>query len=55
MGRFSNLLLCLEFFENIKGALKQLRVILGRTDAFHHCNRLLVSLNSKFDELKEIH
>ena len=41
------------FFKNIKGTLKHVRVTLCRTDALHHCNRLLVCLNSKFDELKE--
>ena len=43
------------FFENIKVALKKVRVTLWRIDALHHCNRLLVCLNSKFDEFKEFH
>ena len=38
------------FFKNIKGALKQVRVTLCRTDVFHHCNRLLVRWSSKFDD-----
>ena len=33
--------------------LKQVRVSLCKTDVLHRCNRLLVCLNSKFDELKE--
>ena len=41
------------FFKNKKGALKQVRVTLRRTNVLHHCNRLLVCLNSTFDELKE--
>ena len=41
------------FFENIKRAFKQVRVTLCRTDVLDYCIRLLVCLNSKFDELKE--
>ena len=41
------------FFENINGVLKQVRITLNRADVWHHCNKLLVCLNSKFDELKE--
>ena len=33
--------------------LKQARKTLCKTDVLHRCNRLLVCLNSKFDELKE--
>ena len=33
--------------------LKQVRVSLYKTDVLHRCNKLLVCLNSKFDELKE--
>ena len=44
-----------EFFENIKVALKKVRLTLVRTEALHHCNRLLVCLNSKFDEFKEFY
>ena len=43
------------FFENINGALKQVRVTLCTADVLHHSNRLVVCLNSKFDELKEFH
>ena len=43
------------FFENIKVALKKVRVTLWRTDALHHCNRLLVCLNLKFEEFKEFY
>ena len=41
------------FFENINGTLKQVRLTLCRTGVLHDCNRFLVFLNSKFDELKE--
>ena len=41
------------FFESIKEALKQVRVTLCKIDVLHHCNRLLVRLNSIFGELKE--
>ena len=43
------------FSEKIKEALKQVTEILCRTDIFYHCNRILVDLNSKSDELKEFH
>ena len=45
------------FFENIKVALKKVRVTLWRTDVMHYWsrNRLLVCLNSKFDEFKEFY
>ena len=48
------LLLC-NFFKHVKEVLKSVRVTLCRTDALHHCNRLLVCLNSNFDKLKEFH
>ena len=38
------------FFENIKRALKQVRVTLCTSDILHHSTRHLVGLNSKFDE-----
>ena len=43
------------FFENINGVSKQVRITLNRADVWHHCNKLLVCLNSKLDELKEFH
>ena len=50
------------FFECVKDVLKQVRVIelmqnwwKCETDFLHHCNRLLVCLNSKFNKLKELH
>ena len=43
------------FIENSKEASKQVRVTLCRTDGLHHCYRLLLCLNSKFDELKKFH
>ena len=43
------------FFKYIKEVLKQVRVILCRTDTLYHRNRLLVYSNSKFDKLKELH
>ena len=43
------------FFEYIKEVLKQVRVTLRRAVVLHHRNRHLVSSNSKFDELKELH
>ena len=52
MEHFSNSMPYLDF-ENINSVLKQVRVTLCRTDALHHQNRLLVCLNSKFNELKE--
>ena len=55
MEHFSNLIQRMEIFQKYNGALKQVRVTLCRTDILHHCNRLLVSLNSKFDELKEFY
>ena len=55
MEHFSNLIPRLEFFLKYNGALKKLRMILGRNDILHHSNRLLASLNSKFDELKQFH
>ena len=41
------------FFKYIKEVLKQVRVILCRTDTLYHRNRLLVYSNSKFDKSKE--
>ena len=55
MENFSNLMPRLELFENINGALKEVRMALCRADVFYDCNILLVYLNSKFDELKEFH
>ena len=49
MGNVFLLLSRLGFFREYKSSLKTL----WRTDALHHCNRLLVCLNSKFDEFKE--
>ena len=54
MKHFSNLMQRLELFQNINWALKQVRVPFCRTDVLHYCNRLLICLNSKFDELKKI-
>ena len=53
MEHFSSLMP--HFFEYINRVLKEVRMTLCRTDVLHHCNKLLVCLNSKLDELKEFH
>ena len=51
MKNFSNFIAAFGiFFENIKGTLKQVSVTLCRADVLHYGNRLLVRLNSKFEE-----
>ena len=55
MKNFSRLGRIWNFFENIKGTLKKVRVALHRTDVLHHCDGLLVCLNSNFDEFLEFH
>lgn len=43
------------FFLNIRESLNKVRVNLHRTNFFHHCNKNLVCLSSKFDRLKQFH
>ena len=43
----------LDFFRKYVRSLKHVMVTLGRTNVLHHFNRLLIYLNSKFDELKD--
>ena len=43
----------LDFFRKYERSLKHVMVTLGRINVLHHRNRLLIYLNSKFDELKD--
>ena len=52
---FENSLQHMDFFFKYKRGLEASEGTLHRTDVLHHCNRLLVFLNIKFDELKEFH
>ena len=55
MENFSNLVQRLEFFRKYKRGLKASEGDLCGTDVLNYCDRPLVCLNSKFDELKEFH